>query len=76
MKKNLWKLEKENWKKFCQKPLGAVSPFVNDTYEIFGYRRVLSPNVIFHNIEISFLNFFSNEKNTSKNFFKIFDKII
>ena len=34
------KTEKENWIKFCKKPLIAVSPFSNDTYEIFGYRRI------------------------------------
>ena len=39
------KLEKENWLKFSQKPLIAVSPFINNTYEIFGYRRVVSPNI-------------------------------
>ena len=37
------KLEKENWKKFCKKPLVAVSPFSNNSYEIFGYRRDFSP---------------------------------
>ena len=37
------KLEKENWIKFCTKPLIAVSPFSNNSYEIFGYRRDFSP---------------------------------
>ena len=39
------KLVKENWIKFCKKPLVAVSPFSNDTYELFGYRRVSSSDL-------------------------------
>ena len=38
-------LVKENWIKFCKKPLVAVSPFSNDTYELFGYRRVSSSDL-------------------------------
>ena len=36
------KLEKENWIKFYKKPLIPVSPFSNNSYEIFGYRRDFS----------------------------------
>lgn len=39
------KLQKMNWIKFCKKPLIPVSPFSNDTYEIFGYRTLSSPNI-------------------------------
>ena len=39
------KTERENWIKFCKKPLIATSPFSNDTYEIFGYRRISLSNI-------------------------------
>ena len=57
------KSEKKKWLNFCRKPLIPISPFSSNTYEIFGYRRTISPNFNKHNKKLKLKKVLLSSKN-------------
>ena len=62
-------LEKKKWLKFCKRPLIAISPFSNNTYGIFGYRRDISPNITKIKLKKILLSSKSSSKNKKSNLY-------